>query len=84
MILAKRMNISALLYVALTVPRDRLYITASPKPVKPKNGDESTFAAPILNALDDPESAAHGKSFLDRMFGFLATQKPFETLAAGM
>ncbi len=72
-----------LLYVALTRARDRLYITASPKPVKPKNGDESTFAAPILNALDDPENAAHGKSFLDRMFGFLATQKPFETLAAG-
>lgn len=72
-----------LLYVALTRARDRLYITASPKPVKPQNGGEATFAAPIFNALDDPEKAARGKSFLDMMFGFLAAQKPFETLAAG-
>lgn len=72
-----------LLYVALTRARDRLYITASPNPVKPQNGGEATFAAPIFNALDDPEKAARGKSFLDMMFGFLAAQKPFETLAAG-
>ena len=72
-----------LLYVALTRARDRLYLTASPRPVKPQNGGEATSLAPVLDAAADAEGMlAEGDTFLDWIFGYAAENKAFETLAA--
>lgn len=72
-----------LLYVALTRARDRLYMTASPAPKKPKKDEEATGMERILRAAADPEAfLADGTTFLDWILGYAAAQKPFETLAS--